>query len=59
MSNKPVEKLTDEEWKAKLTPEQYRILRQKHTEHPGSGQYNKHYEDGVYQCAGCGQELYT
>ena len=51
--------LSDEEWKKKLTNEQYRILRRKDTEFPGTGQYTKHYEDGVYRCAGCDQELYT
>ena len=38
---------------------QYQILRQKGTEPAGSGQYNKHEEDGVYKCAGCGTPLYT
>jgi peptide-methionine (R)-S-oxide reductase len=50
--------LSDAEWKSKLTDEQYRILRQKETEYPGTGEYNKHFETGIYKCAGCGQELY-
>jgi len=54
----PAVNLTDAEWKAKLTDEQYRILRQKETEYPGTGEYNKHFETGIYKCAGCGQELY-
>lgn len=54
----PPVNLSDGEWKAKLTDEEYRILRQKDTEYPGTGKYNKHYEEGVYKCAGCGQELY-
>ena len=37
----------------------YNILREKGTERAGSGQYNKHYEAGVYKCAGCGEPLYT
>lgn len=37
---------------------QYHILREKGTEPPGSGQYNKHYEKGIYKCAGCGTPLY-
>lgn len=37
---------------------QYHILREKGTEPPGSGQYNKFYEQGVYKCAGCGTPLY-
>jgi peptide-methionine (R)-S-oxide reductase len=38
---------------------QYNILRNKGTEPPGSGTYNKHFEEGVYKCAGCGTPLYT
>lgn len=49
---------TEEEWRAILSPEQFRILRQKGTESPGSGQYNKHSEEGVYACAGCNTPLY-
>lgn len=37
---------------------QFHILREKGTEPPGSGIYNKHYEKGVYKCAGCGAPLY-
>ena len=51
-------KISDAEWKKRLTNEQYRILRRKDTEYPGTGKYNKHYETGVYQCAGCGENLY-
>jgi peptide-methionine (R)-S-oxide reductase len=54
----PAVNLSDAEWKGKLTDEQYRILRQKDTEHPGTGEYNKHFETGTYKCAGCGNELY-
>ena len=50
---------TDEEWRAQLSPDEYRILREKGTEYPGSGEYNKHYEPGVYVCKGCGEELFT
>lgn len=46
-------------WKEKLTPEQYHILREKGTERPFSGKYNDFYEKGVYQCAGCGEILFT
>lgn len=49
---------TEEEWRAVLSPEQFRILRQKGTEYPGTGKYNKTYEEGVYNCAGCGTPLY-
>src|SRR3989338_7491489 len=50
---------SDEEWKKKLTPEQFNILRKKGTEAPFTGKllYNK--ENGVYTCAACGAELFT
>lgn len=50
---------TDEEWKAELTPEQYRVLRDKGTEVPGTGKYVDFNEDGMYHCAACGQALFT
>ncbi|KAL6545848.1 Peptide methionine sulfoxide reductase B2, chloroplastic [Orobanche gracilis] len=49
---------SEEEWRAVLSPEQFRILRQKGTEYPGTGEYNKLYEEGVYKCAGCATPLY-
>lgn len=49
---------TEEEWKEKLSPEQYRVLRQKGTEAPHTGEYNLHFEDGKYQCAACGEQLF-
>ncbi|XP_078441341.1 peptide methionine sulfoxide reductase B5-like [Wolffia australiana] len=49
---------SEEEWRAVLSPEQFYILRQKGTEYPGTGEYNKFYEEGVYNCAGCGTPLY-
>jgi methionine-R-sulfoxide reductase len=51
--------LTDEQWKAKLTPEQYYVLREKGTDRPFTGKYYLHNEKGVYSCAGCGQQLFT
>jgi len=51
-------KKSDSEWRATLSPEQFRILRQKGTEAAGTGEYDKHYEAGVYTCAGCGTPLY-
>ncbi|KAH7381303.1 Mss4-like protein [Phaeosphaeria sp. MPI-PUGE-AT-0046c] len=54
----PVQK-TQGEWQAQLSPEQFRILRKKGTEMPGSGTYDKHYPDaGVYTCTGCDAPLY-
>ena len=49
---------SDEEWKEILTPEQYRVLRQKGTEYAFTGKYWNHHEDGTYACAACGQELF-
>nr|GMC85526.1 peptide methionine sulfoxide reductase B5-like [Ipomoea batatas] len=49
---------TEEEWRAILSPEQFRILRMKGTEYPGTGEYDKFFEAGVYECAGCGTPLY-
>ncbi|KAM0890203.1 hypothetical protein ACQ4PT_027188 [Festuca glaucescens] len=53
--NKP---RSEEEWRAVLSPEQFRVLRQKGTELPGTGEYNKFYGGGDYNCAGCGTPLY-
>lgn len=49
---------TEEEWKAVLTPEQYRILRLKGTDMPGDGGYTSHFEKGTYHCAGCDLQLF-
>ncbi|CAK9145022.1 unnamed protein product [Ilex paraguariensis] len=49
---------SEEDWRAILSPEQFRILRQKGTEYPGTGEYDKFFDDGVYSCAGCGTPLY-
>jgi len=46
------------DWKSKLSPEAYRILREKGTEPPHSGQYNLHFEKGTYLCKACGAELF-
>ncbi|HET7225606.1 MAG TPA: peptide-methionine (R)-S-oxide reductase MsrB [Candidatus Eisenbacteria bacterium] len=54
---KPVHK-TDAEWKKELTPEQYRVLRQKGTETAFTGRYWDNHADGVYTCAACGLELF-
>lgn len=50
---------SSEEWRKVLTPEQFHILREQGTERAFTGEYDKHYEDGVYQCAGCGLDLYS
>lgn len=51
-------KKTEEEWKAKLGLERYRILRQKGTEFPNSGEYNMHFEKGTYRCGACDEPLF-
>jgi peptide-methionine (R)-S-oxide reductase len=50
---------TEEEWKKVLTPEQYRILRQKGTELPFRGKLLHNKENGTYVCAACGAELFS
>ena len=49
---------TEAEWKKELTPEQYRILREKGTERAFSGRYNDAKNAGTYRCAGCGNPLF-
>lgn len=51
---------TEDEWRAVLSPEQFRVLRQHGTERPNTGEYNNKppTENGVYECAGCLQPLY-
>ena len=50
--------LQEEEWKEKLTEEQYRVLRQKGTERPFTGKYWNNKKKGIYYCAGCGTPLF-
>jgi len=51
-------KKSEAEWREQLTPERYRVLREKGTERPWSGELNASKGDGVYRCAGCGTELF-
>ena len=49
---------TEEQWRAELSPEEYRVLREKGTEAPFSGEDDHAFESGTYHCAGCGTELF-
>jgi peptide-methionine (R)-S-oxide reductase len=51
--------MNDIEWKLKLNPERYRVLREKGTERPFTGKLLHNKKKGVYLCAGCGQELFS
>ena len=51
--------LTEEDWKKKLTPEQYHILREKGTEQAFTGKYYDNHESGMYECAACGHPLFS
>ena len=49
----------DDPWKGKLTAEEYRVLRQKGTEAPFTGRYDRHFAPGIYRCGACGQDLFS
>ncbi len=51
-------KKTNNYWKDKLDPEAFRVLREKGTEYPHTGEYNLHFEKGVYSCMGCKEPLF-
>lgn len=50
---------TDEQWRKELSAEQYHVLREKGTERPYTGEYDRHFEKGYYACAGCKQRLFA
>ena len=47
-----------EEWKKVLSDDVFEVTRNQGTEHPFSGEYNQHFEDGIYMCVCCGHELF-
>src|SRR5256714_11255656 len=49
----------DEHWRQELTPLQYSVLRQAHTERPFTGEFVHNHADGFYRCAGCGSKLFS
>lgn len=51
--------IPEEDWKKKLTPEAYHVLREKGTEPPFSGKYWNNYEDGMYHCGACSVPLFS
>lgn len=59
MSDKPKIIKTEAEWRAQLTPAQYRVAREKGTERAFSGKYWDSKEPGTYRCIGCGEPLFT
>ncbi|MDX5321660.1 MAG: peptide-methionine (R)-S-oxide reductase MsrB [Bacteroidota bacterium] len=50
---------SDSAWREILSPEEYRVLREKGTERPHTGEYDQYWEPGVYVCKGCGAELFS
>ena len=51
-------RLSDAEWRRRLSPKAYAVLRQANTEYPGSSPLNKEHRRGIFACAGCGNPLY-
>jgi peptide-methionine (R)-S-oxide reductase len=58
MPDDPKVAKTDEEWRKELSPEEFAVTRKKATEHPFTGRYWDHHEDGTYKCICCGAPLF-
>lgn len=58
MSRKYAIEKSESEWKQQLSPDEYRILRQKGTEYPHTGKYNLHFKNGAYHCKACNVKLF-
>lgn len=57
MGGEKIEK-SEQEWRERLTPEQYRVVREAGTEAPFTGRYYRHHETGIYHCVACGAPLF-
>ncbi len=57
MKEYPLHK-SEDDWKKELNEMEYHVLRNKGTERPFTGEYDKFYEEGTYSCAGCGTDLF-
>lgn len=58
LTEREAREMTEQEWAARLTPEQFRVLRQAGTERPWQNRFNEFHETGLFVCAGCGNPLY-
>ena len=59
MTDEPLIAKSDDEWRATLSPDQFRVLREHGTERAGTSPLNKEKREGMFTCAGCGQPLFS